>query len=79
MLYFPGAARDFPARQKNAALAGQAFQADIGAQTGDAPVEPPAGVRLAQGDDIVQLQVGKHARIIPVSEQAPVCLPTWSE
>ncbi len=45
--------------------AGAAFQADIRAQAEDGPFVAAARMRLAQPNNIVQLQVGEHGEIIP--------------
>ncbi len=44
--------------------AGATLQADIRAQAGHRPLVTAAWMRFAQTDDIVELQVGEHVKII---------------
>jgi hypothetical protein len=52
--------------------AASAFQADVGAEPGDRPFIAPTGMRLSQGNDIVDFQVWKHVEpgLKTVSETA---------
>ena len=54
---------DFAPGEEDAPAAGGANQADVGAETHDAPLVAAAGVGLAQAKDVVEAQV-EHAGII---------------
>ena len=49
-------ALDRRARHEHAVLAGRAAEADVGAQPDDAPGVSAAGMRLAQRDDVVEVE-----------------------
>jgi len=53
MLNLFGSPGQFSARQKDNAFAGQAFQANISPHPDDLPAKSPAGMCLAQCDDVV--------------------------
>jgi hypothetical protein len=59
-----GALFDFAAGEEDAPAAGEADEADVGAEADDAPVVAAAGVGLAQAEDVVEAEVLGHGSII---------------
>jgi len=57
------------AGEHHAPTAALALQADIRAEADDGPLVGAAGMGLSQAQVIVELQVGKHERIIPSSSK----------
>jgi len=52
---FFNAAGEFMAREQDVPPAGETFEADIGPQAHDFPLQAAAGVRLAQQENVVQV------------------------
>ena len=71
-----GAFFELAAGEEDAAAAGEADEADVGAEADDAPVVGAAGVGLAEAEDVVEAEVLGHGFIIRGLRGENVLRPT---